>query len=902
VSLKPKDVIVGFQTAGFRTQGELKHFIAEVGRQPLSVLERLVQETQQSLKSADDDKSSKQLAALEGILDAHLDKSLFSVLVRAVEGADLQLLQLLVPRISATNDPAQHEAMCELFRSENKDVRAFAGSTLLFLGAGNEAFEALVELCKDQKLAGRKEALDCLAQVGGTRALPTIVAVIKVGRIEDRVHAIKLLGRPEFIDNNVRGVLETLKGVFADPSDRVVETAIEVYSRFCTEEDLHMYLLPGLEAPRLGVVTAIVRAMARFPSPQVLSRMEQCFARGPLAVRLAVMDTCEAVGDERVTPHIFDALSSPQIAVRNRAGEILTRLGQRQTIDVARTILWLMRNADVNVRRRAVEVAAESADPTGEMWRQMLPHLSDADWWVRERLVDVLVTQGGEAVVPEMERVLQEQSPIARIYALDVLEQVNTSEAQEMVIDVAHDDDEMMVRDRAVEALSRMTVTQDGIMTTVKLMQDVPPLTVSCVDALREMNARDCAKDVAALLSRFDPKLVLPVLACLDAFDDPEQSVAIERLLADPDAKVRAKVEALLMRWSSYKGTNSINGDGQQGNLGLEQLLVASAQYGGDAVLLASGAKPMVKHQGEATHLAQVNLTREHVQHLVFPLLTPKQRMRLKEGVEVETSYSLRDNAVRYRVNVFPQSEGLTAVFERAKTQLVPYLHLGLPDITEFISRWRNGLVLLVGEPRSGRSTTLNALIDHLNEHHTRHLISLSSTVEVVHQPKRSLVSQRELGAHAGALDLALKATLRQDPDVICLDDVTDKEALDFAVSAAETGHLVIATLQARSVSDGLMRVLRTFDDSMRDHILLKLSSSLRGTLFQKLYPRRDQDGKVAAAEFMLNTPAMANILRKGKINQVPSVIATSANTGMVGLEADIERLVRAGLVDKAVL
>ncbi|MCP4501937.1 MAG: Flp pilus assembly complex ATPase component [Deltaproteobacteria bacterium] len=900
MSLKPKEVIAGFSAAHFRIQGELRHFVSDVGVQPASVIEKLLLRTLESSKEGDADRLQKQLLALEGILDASLEPALFSTMVGAVEHADLALLQILVPRISRANNPSQHGVLVQLFSSNNKDIRAFASSTLLVLGAGTEAFEALVELVKDQKCPGRSEALELLAEIGGTRALPAIVAVLKIGRVDDRVKAIELLGRPEFIENNIRGVLESLKSVFADHSDRVVEHAIDVYSRHCSDEDLSLFLLPGLDSPRLLVVTAIIRAMARFPSPTVLSRLEQCFARGPLAARVAVMDTCEVIGDERVAPHIFDALSSPQISVRNRAGEILTRLGQKQRIDVTRTILWLMRNSDPNVRRRAVEVAAESPDVNGELWPQLFPYLSDNDWWVRERMVDVLVAHGGEKCLPEVTRILADGSPIACIYALDILEQIDTSEAQEQVINAAHEASEMMVRDRAIEALSRMTVTQDGVMTTVKLMEEVPELCIPCVHALREMGAKEAAGDVANLLTRYDATLVPAILTCLDVLDDPEQSVAVERLLADPMPRNRQRAEELLLRWSSYRGTQSIEEGKEKSLLSLESLLIAAAELGADALLLASGAKPLAKHQGEATHLMQTRLSSEHVEQLVHTLLTTKQRLGLERGKDVETSYSLRDGAVRYRVNVFPQAAGLTAVFERAKTQLVPFMHLGLPDLTQKCSRWRNGLVILCGEPRSGRSTTLNALIDFLNEHHRRHVITLSATIEVMHSPKRSLVSQRELGAHADALDAALKATLRQDPDVICLDDISDGEALEFALSAAETGHLVICTLPARSVTNAIERILQTIGESQRLHLLQKLASSLRAVLFQKLLPRKDQPGKIAAAELLLNTPAMANVLRKGKTNQLQSVISTSSGGGMIALDADLERLARAGIIDKA--
>jgi twitching motility protein PilT len=252
---------------------------------------------------------------------------------------------------------------------------------------------------------------------------------------------------------------------------------------------------------------------------------------------------------------------------------------------------------------------------------------------------------------------------------------------------------------------------------------------------------------------------------------------------------------------------------------------------------------------------------------------------------------------LRFRVNVFQQLGGLTAVFRIVRAALPDLDTLGLPKAVRALADLPQGLVLVGGATGAGKSTTLAALVDHINRTTRRHIVTLEDPIEVVHPRRESVVNQREVGTHTGPLETALRATLRQDPDVILVGELRDLDTISFAVSAAETGHLVFDTIHTVSAAGTVDRLINAFPSGQQDHVRGMVAGSLRAVICQYLLARKGAPGRVLAAEVMLANEAIAHLIRKGKTFQIPTVIATSREQGMQLMDTELLRLTREGLV-----
>jgi twitching motility protein PilT len=387
----------------------------------------------------------------------------------------------------------------------------------------------------------------------------------------------------------------------------------------------------------------------------------------------------------------------------------------------------------------------------------------------------------------------------------------------------------------------------------------------------------------------------LAILVCLETLDEPGQAPAVMTLLQDTDHRVVSAARALLAHWkvSAHGGSAQ-----ERGALSLlERMLVALAQAEGDDLILSSGMRPYIKKMGKVVPLSSHVFTAEEVLATLTPTLTPKQIDDLGNLRDVDFSLEVKSEGLRFRANVFYQLPGLSAVFRIIKDKIPVLEDLGLPPIVQTFSELKNGLVLIGGPTGSGKSTTLAGLIDHINRTSARHVVTLEDPIEVIHQQKKCLINQRELGTHTISFEKALRATLRQDPDVILVGEMRDLDTIRFALTASETGHLVLGTVHTVSVDTSIDRMINVFPGGQQPQVRALLADTLRAVMCQYLLKRKDNQGRVLAVEVMVNNEAIANLIRKGKTFQIPSVIATQREQGMQSMDSDLERVYKAGLV-----
>jgi twitching motility protein PilT len=313
---------------------------------------------------------------------------------------------------------------------------------------------------------------------------------------------------------------------------------------------------------------------------------------------------------------------------------------------------------------------------------------------------------------------------------------------------------------------------------------------------------------------------------------------------------------------------------------------------------ITAGSAPVVRINGALRRLDQYPaLEAEELQRMVYSILTQKQRERLEQELELDVSYSLPGKA-RFRVNVYFQRDALGAAFRLIPFEITSIEKLGLPRQVEDFARLPRGLVLVTGPTGSGKSTTLASLVDVVNSEKDLHIMTVEDPIEFLHRHKRAVVNQREVGQDTHSFAQALKHVLRQDPDVILVGEMRDLETISTALTAAETGHLVFATLHTQDAPQTIDRVIDVFPPSQQQQIRVQLASTLQGVMTQQLLPTADGQGRTVGVEVLVATPAVRNLIREAKVHQIYSAMQAGGKFGMQTMDQSLVALVRANRID----
>lgn len=319
-------------------------------------------------------------------------------------------------------------------------------------------------------------------------------------------------------------------------------------------------------------------------------------------------------------------------------------------------------------------------------------------------------------------------------------------------------------------------------------------------------------------------------------------------------------------------------------------------ERGASDLHLTVGSCAVVRIHGDLEKVDHYELNPDEMKTLLYEILTEKQRQEFEEKKEIDFAYEA-SGIGRFRTNIFEQLKGMGAVFRLIPSHILSLDDLGLPKTLTRFSRLNRGLVLVTGPTGSGKSTTLAALIDLINRERKVHIITIEDPVEFVHSNKSSLINQRQIGSNTLSFSNALRAALREDPDVILIGEMRDLETISLAITAAETGHLVFGTLHTNNASKTIDRIIDAFPSSQQPQIRTQLSESLQGVISQQLLKRADGKGRVVAVEILVGTPALANLIREGKTYQIPSIIQTGRREGMQTLDQAIIDLLKQGKV-----
>ena len=332
----------------------------------------------------------------------------------------------------------------------------------------------------------------------------------------------------------------------------------------------------------------------------------------------------------------------------------------------------------------------------------------------------------------------------------------------------------------------------------------------------------------------------------------------------------------------------------------LDKIFRTAVQYKASDIYITTGSKPTLRINGELVAIEEHQiLSKKIAEDYLLEILTDKQKEEFSKNLDLDFSLEIATIA-RFRVNLFVQRKGIAANFRVIPERVLSLDELGLPNQIHQLTKSDRGLILVTGSTGSGKTTTLAAMINEINNgEDAKHIITVEDPIEYVHENKKCVIDQREVGTHTLSFQRALKSALREDPDVILVGEMRDLETIALALTAAETGHLVFATLHTNGAATSVDRIIDAFPTAQQNQIRMQLSSSLRAVVWQALMKTKDGNGEVAGLEIMINNNAVANMIRKNKTHQLNSAIETGSKEGMQTMKKSVTDLLEAGIIDE---
>jgi twitching motility protein PilT len=331
----------------------------------------------------------------------------------------------------------------------------------------------------------------------------------------------------------------------------------------------------------------------------------------------------------------------------------------------------------------------------------------------------------------------------------------------------------------------------------------------------------------------------------------------------------------------------------------IAELLTFAVKNSASDLHLSSGLPPMIRVHGDVRRINLPPMEHQDVHGMIYDIMNDGQRKEYEENLECDFSFAIPGLA-RFRVNAFIQNRGAAAVMRTIPSKILSLEELNAPKVFQELSDTPRGMVLVTGPTGSGKSTTLAGMVNYINENHYGHILTVEDPIEFVHESKRCLINQREVGPMTLSFSNALKSALREDPDIILVGEMRDLETIRLALTAAETGHLVFGTLHTSSAAKTIDRIVDVFPAAEKEMVRAMLSESLRAVISQALLKTKDGNGRVAAHEIMVGTPAIRNLIREAKVSQMNAAIQTGAALGMQTMDQCLTDLVRTNVITMA--
>jgi twitching motility protein PilT len=771
---------------------------------------------------------------------AQLAQSTDVKLVEAVQflfTPDAELRKAVGAMLAARKDPATVAVVVKALSGRPEAARRAALNILASLPIGDVAAQVgvLMETPeKGDRAEMRKLATEALLDMPLTQAtIPLLTKVIEQGQAGHRLRAVQ-----RFAEVAQAGNVPFFEKLLDDPDESLRLAAYQLIIKFAGPEKLDLLVkrVPDEPYGTQQVLVEAIRKLAPQAGAQATEQVLDLLVSGNTGLRSVALKILMSFPDRVATIRSFISYSQKlQGWVRDRALESMREFGQ----DVIEPALALVRDPDPDVRGAALMLLAGYDDP--RVAEAAVLVLQDKDWWLAINAADMLGTLGDPRAVPALVEALKNEE----------------------------------VRWSAVEALGRIGGPQ-ALQALSQLTRDQRP---------------EIRIEALSALATSEDERVLPIL-----------QASAE---GDQDKWVRTRAFEMLQGLARKKSANldeaavaaAVNSSELSAGAPMaHQLLALARREGASDLHVSVDSVPMIRVGGELRRLQGEPLTEEQAAGLLVPLLDERQRSLLDENHQLDACFHVVNDG-RYRGNIFRDRKGLNGVFRVIPEKPPTITELGLPNDLSDIARYHQGVIIVTGPSGSGKSTTLAALVNLVNETRRDHVLTIEDPVEFVHPFKSSLINQREVGKHTASFGASLRAALREDPDVIVIGEMRDKETTELSLTAAETGHVVLSTLNATTAAKAVDRVIATFPVDEQSQVRESFAGALKVIVAQALVQSADGKGLVGCFEILKGTLSIANCIRDGKTFQIPSIMQIGSKSGMRTFDDSLMDLVRAGKV-----
>jgi twitching motility protein PilT len=696
-------------------------------------------------------------------------------------------------------------------------------------------------------------------------------------------------------------------------------------------ERLHGFLAN----PDPVVVHAALDHLRKSPNERALPWIAKALTSGGApALRRKAFAIVEATASPRAAGIALHALDDDDEGIRFRAVQVLAKYPDESHIG---PLLKHCRNDSHRVQDAAIAALGPLLAKSQARNDEVLPLLSDSNLKVRELASRIIATQEPARIAdaflrtfrttygpakdravealrelgPEFIRAFLERDksadPVEAALAVSIAVTIRSPEAVPHCIRFLSSDD-WWLRDRA--ALMLADVRDESALPHLLKMLQNPESSLSAAAALGLWGTPKALPGLLEAYKQADAHkdLRLEILDAFSRIEDPRTAPLLQKISqVDPDPLVREKAARLSAERSGAPvvtgaRTSSFAAIDFSANPkpGLPDLLRHARAMGASDLHLATGTVPQIRLHGKLGPLPLPASSPEQMEAWLTPILSGARAGILAERRQIDFCH--KDSELgRFRTNVFFQRKGLSTVMRLVPFDIPNLTDIGLPESLWEITTYSQGLILVTGPAGCGKTTTLAALVDRINETQRGHIITVEDPIEYVHANKESLINQREVPAHSRSFAKALRQSLREDPDVILVGEMRDLETISLAITASETGHLVLATLHTTTASSTVDRIINAFPPDQQGQIRMMVADSLKAILSQSLLPRRDGTGRVAAFEILRNTPNVAGLIRDAKTFQIPTAIQTGSASGMILMDGALLQLVQDGMIEPRV-
>ena len=735
-----------------------------------------------------------------------------------------------------------------------------AAATMFTARADARSVTALLTEMQSQHSAARAFALKVLARVRGDAITPAIEALLK-----DPSMVRQRLGWEIALE-----LSSDSRGGYAERALREAPGPIRVVAlqRLAADrgvEKIAPLLMPLAADPEDRLRERVVEMIAQLPpTPEILDLMLERFSQDNAAVRshaLNAIRAATAAGPKEVRPKLLKMLSE----------------------------------GDDAIRRIAVELLLVTGSPD-EVILEILQHCRSLLGWLRTRILNTLKTFGDDVLRPAV-NMLDHADEDVRMQALVLCEHFEDPRLVGPVVKLLNDPD-WWLRITACETLAK--IKDERVVPHLVKALDDRETRWAAIDALGVIGGEQALRALVSLLNDERAEVRMEVLQACGRSTDPRLLKLFRQVIeTDPSQDVRTRAaEILKAKGGSTGGLDAATSTVHARDLSrpLDKLLADARERGASDVHLTVGEPPWFRLNGQVERVDAPPVDAETSRAWVLEILDPTRRALFEESGEVDFCHAI-PGVGRYRANAFVQRKGTCASFRCIPNLPPTFADLRLPGQLTQLLDYHQGIILVTGPAGGGKSTTLAAIINLVNESKSDHIITLEDPIEFVHPPKQSLVNQREVGRNTESFSRALRAALREDPDLIMVGEMRDLETIRMSLMAAETGHLVIATMHTTNCVATVDRLIESFPPDEQQQVRMGLSESLKFVVSQSLVPRADGKGRVAVFEVLKGTMNVGTLIRDAKTFQLPSLMQISRSQGMQTLDQSLQDLLDAGLI-----